>query len=93
MDEASGELKVGLAYAMFKTKQYARSRLLCQTVLKKHAEEPKLIEKVKPHSTQIQVGVVVLLVLVIGITFYSNQSAESSSEAWSHFAGRPFMIG
>jgi len=44
---ASGELKVGLAYAMFKTKQYTRSRSLCTVVLEVHGDDPKLVAKAK----------------------------------------------
>ncbi len=44
---ASGELKVGLAYSMFKTKQYRRSRVLCEAVLEKHADDERLVEKAR----------------------------------------------
>ena len=42
---ASGELKVGLAYAFFKRKQYDRARRLCQLVVEKHADEEHLVKK------------------------------------------------
>lgn len=42
-----GELKVGLAYAFFKQKQYTRSRTLCEEVLEKHAKDEALVLKAK----------------------------------------------
>ncbi|MCA9556050.1 MAG: HEAT repeat domain-containing protein, partial [Myxococcales bacterium] len=44
---ASGEHKVGLAYAFFKRKQYGRARKLCEDVKANHAGEPALQQKVE----------------------------------------------
>jgi HEAT repeat protein/Tfp pilus assembly protein PilF len=44
---ASGELKVGLAYAFFKRKQYSRARRLCELVTTRHGEDATLMSKAR----------------------------------------------
>lgn len=44
---ASGELKVGLAYAFFKRKQYSRARTLCDLVLEHHSDDQALVGKAR----------------------------------------------